>query len=289
VVADLGRALDGAGHTAAASAVRRAWWQQAAVREPAAALPPEAPGLLRALVPDDAGVVAALLTPRVPALPAGAAEDELVRALAAAVPPGAAFNADLARLVREVRLGRLPLDEAYRRAEERARAAGEAPRRLQQAARELLPAPGADRLREVCRLLLSPRVWPTGKAWLEEAELARNLEQPGGVLAEVLPPVASLAGRPTLLLAAGRALGRAWHDDPQRTAARLEAGVAAGRWDFAAAFLAGSAEVRRGFLRWLVRDERHRALVRAFERALRDPVGRWQLAPWEDRLRDLAA
>jgi hypothetical protein len=295
----LGEGFEDRGEPARASEVRRAWWHHAAQREIWQALPEEAPAMLHALAAADLGALAGRLLPQVRRLGAGALEDELVRALVERAPAAARFEVELARLVREVRLARRPLDLALRDAEEAARSGGgDVARRRADALRLLLPGGGGERLATLCDLLASPRLWPATKLALEAA--ARDLLLDGGVaspgaspggavagLAEALPPIAVLAARPGVLLAAGHALGRRWREEPRRASARLAEALAAGRTDFAAAFLAGSEESRdRRLLRWLER-EGDPALRRALQRALRGRGG-WELARWSARIEEAA-
>lgn len=296
----LGDLFEDRGDARSASEARRAWWHHAAQREDWAPLPEESPAMLQALSDDDLATLAGRLLPQLRRLGAGAVEDELVRALVERAPAAARFDVELARLVREVRLARRPLDLALTDAEAAARGrGGQVTRRRAEALRLLLPAGGRDRFAAVCDLLASPRLWPAAKLHLEGLAEDQLLGGPGagpglageglgGGLAAALPPLTALAARPRVLLAAGRALGRRWREDPGRAAGRLGDALAERRYDFAAAFLAGTEESRdRKFLRWLERDG-DPAVARALERAVREPLGRWSLGRWAGRFEEAA-
>lgn len=296
----LGDLFEDRGDARSASDARRAWWHQAAQREDWSPLPEEAPAMLQALASDDLASLVGRLLPQVRELGGGAVEDELVRALVERAPAAARFDVELARLVREVRLARRPLDLAVTDAEEAARGdGGDAGRRRAEAVRLLLPRGARDRFATLCDLLASPRLWPATKLHLERLAEDQLLGGPGagpglgaeglgGGLASALPPLAVLAARPRVLLAAGRALGRRWREEPGRAAGRFGDALAARRYDFAAAFLAGTEESRdRKFLRWLERDG-DPTVVRALDRALRDPLARWSLGRWSGRLEEAA-
>jgi hypothetical protein len=296
----LGDLFEDGGDSRSASEARRAWWHHAAQREDWAPLPEEAPAMLQALAPDDLAPLVGRLLPQVRRLGDGAVEDELVRALVERAPAASRFDVELARLVREVRLARRPLDLALTDAEEAARGdGGDAARRRTEAVRLLLPRGARDRFAVLCDLLASPRLWPATKLHLEDLAEDQLLGGPGagpglgseglgGGLAAALPPLAVLAARPRVLLAAGRALGRRWREEPARAAGRFGEALAVRRYDFAAAFLAGTEESRdRRFLRWLERDG-DPAVARALERALRDPLARWSLGRWAGRFEEAA-
>jgi hypothetical protein len=273
-VASVARRFEEAGRPDLASQIRWQWWQRLGERG-WKAFPAAAVEMFGALDLADRQALAGRWKGGLESLGDLPGEEALVAVLGAAAAGDRelSFAFDLARLVREVKAGRMILPEAAARGELLAWRSGRVEERRREVLARLLPPWETERMSAVLGLLLSPKPWQSTKRTLEKEELPKLPRVPSDSLMASLPSVGELAARPLALLAVAEYVGSRWPGNPPRARELLCEALADGHLPYVVRFLSVSEEGwRRSFVQQLER-EKDQDTLRRLRRAAESPSG----------------
>lgn len=237
-LAEVVAGLEERGAHVEASAIACAWWQGLAMRH-WRRIPPQTLHLLDALRGDDRRAIAEQWLHPAARLRGQPGEDALHSRLLALADdhPELRFRYGVAAAAAAVRREEIPLIEAACQVENLARQHTSWQPWLERGLRQLLPRPPAEQAAAVVTLLVEPDLRPAAKQVVEKTFLKPSLQAAGHEVAELLPPVRSLARRGSVLLTVARRLGELWQDDIQGVERFLRDATLAGRYDAVAACL----------------------------------------------------